>query len=110
MSLSRLAGRCHRRPSLRRHLRLARLRSQESTVGAADLIDWNRRMAPNGIAGTLGIDWPALMRFKRGFTDPVPKQREQALRDAGIDVFPGRAGFETPDSLRVGDNIFRARH
>src|SRR5918999_2890578 len=79
-------------------------------VGAADLIDWNRRMAPNGIAGTLGIDWPALMRFKRGFTDPVPKQREQALRDAGIDVFPGRAGFETPDSLRVGDNIFRARH
>jgi glutathione reductase (NADPH) len=79
-------------------------------VGAADLIDWNRRMAPNGIAGTLGIDWPALMRFKRGFTDPVPKQREQALRDAGIDVFPGRVGFETPDSLRVGDNIFRARH
>jgi glutathione reductase (NADPH) len=50
------------------------------------------------------------MRFKRGFTDPVPKQREQALREAGIDVFPGRAGFETPDSLRVGDNIFRARH
>src|SRR6266699_4157430 len=47
-------------------------------VGAAELIDWNRRMAGKGAASSATeIDWPALMRFKRTFTDPVPANQER---------------------------------
>ena len=46
-------------------------------VGAADVIDWSRRMQGKGVAASdARIDWPALMRFKRTFTDPVPENRE----------------------------------
>jgi len=38
-------------------------------VGAADLVDWARRMKGKGV-GENGsrIEWPELMRFKRTFT------------------------------------------
>src|SRR5215475_11235808 len=42
-------------------------------VGAADVIDWCRRMHGKGIAASdARIDWPELMRFKRTFTAPFP--------------------------------------
>ncbi|HVO44243.1 MAG TPA: FAD-dependent oxidoreductase [Aggregatilineales bacterium] len=50
-------------------------------VGAAEVVDWSRRAAAAGVAGGLNIDWPALMRFKRTFTDPVPEQRERGLHE-----------------------------
>src|SRR5690349_23169651 len=54
-------------------------------VGAAEVIDWARRMNGKGIrAEQLKIDWPELMRFKRSFTEPVPKRREEGLAKAGI--------------------------
>src|SRR5215470_13551292 len=46
-------------------------------VGAAEVIDWARRMKGNGIrAEQLQLDWSELMRFKRTFTGPVPANRE----------------------------------
>src|SRR5260370_4495268 len=52
-------------------------------VGAAELVDWDRRMQSNGVpAPGLTIDWPDLMRFKRTFTDPVPAERAK-LRQRG---------------------------
>ena len=80
-------------------------------VGAADVIDWTRRMAGNGIqADGACIDWPALMRFKRTFTEPVPAAREQALAEAGIAAFHGRAQFMGPRTVRVGDQLLQARY
>src|SRR5918994_5363513 len=47
-------------------------------VGAAEVIDWNRRMAGKGIKGKgTKIDWATLMRFKNTFVAPVPKHREE---------------------------------
>src|SRR5260370_2915460 len=47
-------------------------------VGAEEVIDWARRMTGKGVrAQQLRIDWPELMPFKRAFTAPVPKQREE---------------------------------
>jgi glutathione reductase (NADPH) len=48
-------------------------------VGGAELVDWQRRMTGWGIAGEARLDWPALMRFKRTFTDPVPDSRQAAF-------------------------------
>src|SRR5579859_351577 len=61
-------------------------------VGAADVLDWARRMEGKGIAAPgAHIDWPALMRFKRTFTEPVPADREKAFFAAGLASFHGRA-------------------
>lgn len=79
-------------------------------VGAAELIDWARRIADKGIVEAPRLDWPALMRFKRGFTDPVPEHREHALREAGVDVFHGRARFMAPDAVTVNQDKLTARH
>jgi glutathione reductase (NADPH) len=63
-------------------------------VGVAGLADWYTRMQGHGVAGGhVRIDWPALMRFKRSFTDPVPENREQGFRDAGIITHHGIARF-----------------
>ncbi len=80
-------------------------------VGAADLLDWLRRMRGKGVAGEHArIEWSELMRFKRTFTDPVPKAREQGFASSGIEAFHGRARFVSPNSIRVGDDVLEGRH
>src|SRR2546425_1512747 len=74
-------------------------------VGAAELIDWNRRMEGKGVsAREAEIDWAALMRFKRTFTDPVPEDRERGYIKAGIVPFHGRTRFLDRTTLQVGDD------
>src|SRR6266404_6883963 len=75
-------------------------------VGAAEVIDWNRRMQDKGVqVQQTRIDWPELMRFKRTFTEPVPKQTEQWMHESGIATFHGRARFVGPAAIRVGDDV-----
>src|SRR5450631_2197477 len=79
-------------------------------VGAAELIDWTRRMKGKGIqAEKLRIDWPELMRFKRSFTEPVPKRREDGFAKAGIAAFHGRARFVGPTTVQVGEETLEGR-
>jgi len=79
-------------------------------VGAAELIDWNRRMRGNGIVGNAAeIDWQELMRFKRTFTEPVPANRERAFAKAGISSFHGRAKFLDSTTVQVGDDILTGK-
>lgn len=79
-------------------------------VGAADLVAWHTRMREHGVAGDATIEWPALMRFKRTFTDPVPADRETALKKAGIETLHGEARFVAEDRLMVGDRDLTAKH
>src|ERR1700674_4003471 len=80
-------------------------------VGGAELVDWNHRMQGSGVsAGQTTIDWPDLMHFKRGFTDPVPEQNERNFAAAGIDAVHGRARFVDQTTLSVGDGTYSARH
>src|SRR5207245_8992991 len=71
-------------------------------VGAAEVVDWNRRMAGKGVrTEQLRIDWPALMAFKRSFTELVPKRKEAGFAEAGIAAFHGRARFIGPTTVQV---------
>lgn len=71
-------------------------------IAGAEAMDWNRRFGALGIvAPPSRLDWPALMRFKRSFTGPVPASREKGLRDAGIAAWHGRARFTGPETLQV---------
>src|SRR5215471_6557810 len=79
-------------------------------VGAAELIDWNRRMEGKGVASTAPlIDWSALMRFKRTFTDPVPENQQRGYANAGIATFHGRTRFLDQTTLQVGDDTLSGR-
>ncbi len=80
-------------------------------VGVADVMDWARRMQGRGVAAEqLRLDWPALMRFKRTFTDPVPEDRETGFREAGIATYHGIARFVDPATVQAGDDVLTARH
>ncbi len=79
-------------------------------VGAADVIDWSRRMKGKGIlAEGARIDWSDLMAFKRTFTDPTPKRREEGLKSSGVETFHGRARFVGPTTVEVGADRLEAR-
>src|SRR5436189_386585 len=66
-------------------------------VSAAAAVDAARALADKGIRPDgLALDWPALMRFKRTFTDPVPAARRAAFAQAGIETFDGIARFAGP--------------
>jgi glutathione reductase (NADPH) len=80
-------------------------------AGAAEVLDWSRRMQGNGIkAEKLRIDWPELMRFKQSFTEPVPKRREDEFTNAGIVPFHGRARFTGPMEIEVGKEKLQGQH
>jgi glutathione reductase (NADPH) len=75
-------------------------------VGAAEVADWARRMDGKGVrSGQLRIEWSDLIRFKRTFTEPVPKRREEGLAKAGIEAFHGPARFVAANAIQVGDEI-----
>ncbi len=74
-------------------------------VSAAEAIHAASRLAGKGVrADGLTIDWPALVRFKRTATDPVPARTEQTWAQAGVEMFHGRARFVGPTTLAVGDD------
>lgn len=84
-------------------------------IGVAELVDWQRRMRGSGVDGAARIDWPALMRFKRTFTEPVPAEREKALTAAGVTTFHGAAHFATDDCIVIASvtgetHELQARH
>jgi len=79
-------------------------------VGASELVDWAERMQGSGIEGPVHIDWADLMRFKRSFTDPVPEERENELREAGIVTFHGAARFLDRTTIAVSGDVLETRY
>ncbi|MBI2024882.1 MAG: NAD(P)/FAD-dependent oxidoreductase [Candidatus Harrisonbacteria bacterium] len=78
-------------------------------VSAAEAVDAIRRMKGNGLsAAKHGIDWPALMRFKRIDTDATPKKTEEGYAKKGIDMYHGHARFEGPNTIVVDGNVLEA--
>ncbi len=79
-------------------------------VSGAEAADWSRRMHRRGVTGELRIDWKELIAFKRTFTDPVPKKREESFAKQGIDAFHGMARFSGPDTLLVEGRALKGRN
>lgn len=79
-------------------------------VGAAEIIARSVQMTGKGIAETPAIGWPALMAFKRTFTDPIPERTEEKFADQGITAFHGPAEFFGPNTVRVGPEELTAPH
>lgn len=75
---------------------------------ATHLLARFRKMRGNGLVGDMAAHWPALQRFKRSFTDPVPERAETRLRDRGVTTLHGLASFEGPRQVRVGEDLVEA--
>ncbi len=79
-------------------------------VGAAELIDWTRRMEGKGVSAKGSeIDWPSLMQFKKTFTEPVPENQERGYVKAGIAPFHGRTRFLDRTTVQVGNDRLTGR-
>lgn len=79
-------------------------------VGAAELLDWNRRMKENGITSNASINWKELMQFKRIFTEPVPSNREKGMNKVGITPIHGEASFVDKKTIEVNSKQYTANH
>ncbi|TAM24174.1 MAG: NAD(P)/FAD-dependent oxidoreductase [Candidimonas sp.] len=80
-------------------------------IAATEVVDGFARMGAIGtVQGGVHIDWAALQRHKRSFTDPVPEKREHAYARDGIDAYHGRARFTGSNTVAVGDTTLTARH
>lgn len=80
-------------------------------VGVAAIQDAYTRLAAQEImAGEAVVQWPALMRFKRSFTDPVPARVEGWLDGDGITTYHGPVSFEDATTVKIGSNTLGAKH
>jgi glutathione reductase (NADPH) len=80
-------------------------------VGAAEAIEWPRRLRGRGVASDgVRIEWSELIRHKRSMIEAVPQNREKGFAMAGIEAFHGRARFVGPNAVRVGDDVLEGRY
>jgi glutathione reductase (NADPH) len=79
-------------------------------VSGAEVVDWGRRMKGRGAVGDTRIDWRELIAFKRTFTDPIPKKREEDFAKHGIVAVHGMARFTGPDTLAVEGRMLQGRN
>lgn len=79
-------------------------------VGVAEVLDWVRRVEGKGLQDADRLDWRDLMRFKRTFTDLVPKKREESFAQEGIAAFHGRAHFVDRAAVEVNGEVLEAHH
>jgi glutathione reductase (NADPH) len=76
-----------------------------------EIIDAVRRFEGRGVVvSDQRIDWPALLAFKRSFTDPVPAKREKEFTRQGMATYHGMARFVDRNVVAVGDDRLKARH
>jgi len=80
-------------------------------LAAAEAVDAAARLAAKGVVrAPPQIDWPALMRFKRSFTDPVPESRRRKYAELGIDAREGRARLAGRAAVTVNGATLHTRH
>jgi glutathione reductase (NADPH) len=72
-------------------------------VEAAKVVDSAQRHQNKGVLGSdkVHIKWSELMHFKRTFTEPFPKLREEGYKKAGIVPFHGLARFIGSNAVKV---------
>lgn len=77
----------------------------------AEILDSARLMRGKGIDDRgLSINWADLMKHKRGFTDPVPRNTEENLSANGVETLHGTAAFEGEARLDIDGQAYDARH
>ena len=77
---------------------------------AAEVVERGSAQSSIGIEGSIKIDWPSLIAFKRTFTDPMSPMIEKMLVDGGAAALHGIAKFTSPTTMQVGGTEYSADH
>jgi glutathione reductase (NADPH) len=77
-------------------------------LAAAEAVGRARMLDGRGLTGEPAIDWPALMRRKRGFTEPVAARIEEWLRSTGAETMHGSARLLGAGRVEVDGRAFGA--
>lgn len=77
-------------------------------MAAAEAVHAAETLRGKGLASAPGVDWAALMRFKREFTEPIPDAVENGYWERGIDTFHGHAAFVSEREVEVEGEIIEA--
>lgn len=75
---------------------------------AAEAVERAHGQAASGVSGTVSVDWPALIAFKRTFTDAMSPRIEKTLVDGGATALHGNARFTSPDTIEVNGASYSA--
>jgi len=79
-------------------------------VSGADAVQGARDLVDKGVAaGSLVLDWPELMRFKRSMIGKTTEHTEQSWAKMGVEQFHGKARFVGPTTLAVGEDRLTGR-
>ena len=77
---------------------------------AAEVVERANGQAERGVSGTVTVDWPSLIAFKRTFTDPMSPMIEKGLIDGGATAIHGNARFVSPGTIDVDGEQYSADH
>ena len=69
-----------------------------------------RALTERGFRSAPQLDWKAMNRSLRDFTDPVPHNTRAGLEEKGVACFSGHCEFLSPSTLRCGDQSISARN
>ena len=83
--------------------------AKKPLVNAAHALRHFQALHGKGLAGEVRIDWPALIRFKRSFTDPVGPETAQDLREAGVTLVQARPRFVDEQTIEAGGTRYQAK-
>lgn len=78
-------------------------------MGPAEAVVMARHLAGKGLVGEPRPDWPAMVAFKRSFTEPVDGLIEDYYRKNDIAVIRAKAAFTGPGALLAGNTEIRAK-
>jgi glutathione reductase (NADPH) len=77
---------------------------------ATELMARARHLEGKGLVRPPEMDWSAIRREKRAFTDPIPDATRKGLEGAGIDFIAGTAAFTAPDTLAVDGDAVQGKY
>lgn len=81
---------------------------KKTLYAAARAVESVRALSASGASGDVGVDWRALIEFKRSFTHPKPAEIEEWLRSAGVTTLHGEARFVSPEAMLIGEKEYTA--
>ncbi len=88
--------------------------AKKTLFAAAEAVERVQAQNGRGVEGRASVDWPALIAFKRTFTDTVPASTARWLADAGVDELHATARFVSADTIDVtgadGSDRYSAGH
>jgi glutathione reductase (NADPH) len=77
---------------------------------AAEAVERADQQVGTGPAGTMTLDWPSLMAFKRLLTDPASARIEKTLTTSGVTAIHGVARFVDEATIDVDGARYGAEH